>query len=113
MTRSWICGSVTVAILIFGGVLDATARNEAAVGKCSTAFVGSCGNQESTSREKCEATASAKYQKCMDAAIAAPPSRTGGQHNPTPKGSGGLTPVHQGGATQPVGSNQPSAGSKR
>ena len=92
ITQPWICGSVIVAILFFGGVLDAAARNEAAVGQCGLAFVDACQNMESTSHEKCMETATKKYNKCMDAALAAPPSRTSGPNNPPPKGRGGLTP---------------------
>ena len=92
LTHSWIFGCLTMTILMIGGILDAAARNEAAVGQCTVTAADQielCYQHYSgSSQNACLARVQSRYNKCMDKALAATPAKKG---KSTPPSNGGIT----------------------
>ena len=90
LAHSWIFGCLAMTTLMIGGIFDAAARNEAAVGQCGL----KAGDQLATCEEHysgsglaaCIARATARYNKCMDKALAAAPAKMG-KRTPPPNGA--------------------------
>ena len=91
LTHSWIFGCLAMTILIIGGIFDAAARNEAAVGQCGLKAVdqlATCEEHYSGSGlAACIARVTARYNKCMDKALAAAPAKKMGKRTPPPNGA--------------------------
>jgi hypothetical protein len=121
-TRSLV--SLTLAALILGGVVGASAKNEVAIGKCTTAEADDMKRCEALADipwkyAKCVAAAATRMDACMAKAQAAPPRsvNTGGStvgvKKPNPVGTQPTkaTNAPVGGSTGPTVPSKPGGAS--